>query len=159
MARRSRARSGKKGCFPWWVVVLLLVLLIGGAGGGKNTKAQVSPAPHETVDAAPVSKADAGEPALTLTISEDPEPTPAEIPETRSMPEPETTEPPAVAAEPTPEPTPEPQTFVLNTSSMKYHDPYCSSVDDMKESNKRVFEGTREEVEAMGYQACKRCGG
>lgn len=62
--------------------------------------------------------------------------------------------------EPTPDPTPLPgQTFVLNTNTHKYHDPHCSSVKDIKPSNYREYVGTREEVEAMGYVACKRCGG
>ena len=61
----------------------------------------------------------------------------------------------------TPEP-PAPQesqgiTIVLNTNTMKFHYPTCSSVDDMKEKNKQIYTGSREEVINMGYVHCKRC--
>lgn len=82
---------------------------------------------------------------------------------------------------PTPQPTPEPtaeavkvlpegtdspqptvsatRTFILNTSSKVYHKPSCSSAENIKEENRQEFTGTREEVEALGYEACGRCGG
>lgn len=85
------------------------------------------------------------------------------------------------APDPTPQPTPEPtveavkalpaggespqptvpatRTFVLNTSSKVYHRPGCSSAENIKEENRQEFTGTREEVEALGYEACGRCGG
>ena len=65
---------------------------------------------------------------------------------------------PAAVEEAVPTPTPAPQhTYVLNTNSHKFHWPDCSSVDDMKESNKQIFTGTRDEVIAMGYDPCGRC--
>lgn len=48
-------------------------------------------------------------------------------------------------------------TYILNTNSKKFHYPYCDSVNDMKEKNKQVFTGTREEVIEMGYSPCERC--
>lgn len=48
-------------------------------------------------------------------------------------------------------------TYVLNTNTMKFHYPTCSSVDDMKEKNKQIYTGSREEVINMGYVSCKRC--
>lgn len=48
-------------------------------------------------------------------------------------------------------------TVVLNTSSMKFHNPVCSSVSDMKESNKEHFVGDREALIQQGYVPCKRC--
>lgn len=48
-------------------------------------------------------------------------------------------------------------TYILNTSTMKFHKPSCSSVDQMNEENKLTYTGTRAEVIAMGYEACKRC--
>ena len=48
-------------------------------------------------------------------------------------------------------------TYVLNTNTMKFHYPTCSSVDDMKEKNKQTYTGSREEVINMGYVPCKRC--
>ncbi len=49
------------------------------------------------------------------------------------------------------------QTYILNTNTHKFHYPDCSSVSDMKEKNKKVFTGTREEAIAQGYVPCKRC--
>lgn len=48
-------------------------------------------------------------------------------------------------------------TYILNTNSHKFHDPSCSSVDQMNDSNKEEFTGTRDEVIAMGYEPCGRC--
>ena len=47
--------------------------------------------------------------------------------------------------------------YVLNTNTMKFHYPTCSSVDDMKEKNKQIYTGSRDEVINMGYVPCKRC--
>ncbi len=46
---------------------------------------------------------------------------------------------------------------ILNTNSKKFHYPSCSSVDDMKESNKKDFYGTRDEAVSQGYSPCGRC--
>ena len=48
-------------------------------------------------------------------------------------------------------------TYVLNTNTMKFHYPSCSSVDQMKEKNKEIYTGSREDVINMGYVPCKRC--
>ena len=48
-------------------------------------------------------------------------------------------------------------TYVLNTNTKKFHLPSCSSVDDMKDKNKKEVTCSREEVIADGYQSCKRC--
>ena len=48
-------------------------------------------------------------------------------------------------------------TYVLNTNTMKFHYPTCSSVDQMKEKNKEIYTGNREDVINMGYVPCKRC--
>ena len=48
-------------------------------------------------------------------------------------------------------------TYVLNTNTMKFHYPSCSSVDQMKEKNKEIYTGNREDVINMGYVPCKRC--
>lgn len=57
------------------------------------------------------------------------------------------------------EPVLEPQstTYILNTNTMKFHYPSCSSVDEMKEKNKQVFTGNRDDVISQGYVPCKRC--
>ena len=49
------------------------------------------------------------------------------------------------------------QDYILNTNTHKFHHTWCSSVNDMKEKNKRAFHGTRDEVIGMGYAPCKRC--
>lgn len=47
--------------------------------------------------------------------------------------------------------------FVLNTNTKKFHYPECSSVGDIKEKNKKTFNGTRDEAIGQGYVPCKRC--
>ena len=76
---------------------------------------------------------------------------------------------PVLVETPTPSPaaqvvpdTPAPQepqeiTYVLNTNTMKFHYPTCSSVDDMKEKNKQIYIGSRDDIINMGYVPCKRC--
>ena len=49
------------------------------------------------------------------------------------------------------------QTYILNTSSKKFHLPSCGGVDDIKASNRADFTGTRAEVIAAGYEPCGRC--
>lgn len=57
------------------------------------------------------------------------------------------------------EPTTPPATttYICNKNTKKFHIPSCSSVDQMKESNKLAVTQTREEVIAQGYVPCKRC--
>ena len=47
--------------------------------------------------------------------------------------------------------------YVLNTNTKKFHYPSCSSVKRMSEKNKAFYNGTREEVIAMGYDPCGNC--
>lgn len=48
-------------------------------------------------------------------------------------------------------------TYILNTSSKKYHDPDCGSVKKMSEKNKEETTLSKEELEAMGYKPCGTC--
>lgn len=48
-------------------------------------------------------------------------------------------------------------TYICNTNTKKFHYPTCSSVDQMKETNKWEVNLTRDEVIAQGYVPCKRC--
>ena len=48
-------------------------------------------------------------------------------------------------------------TYVVNTSSLKFHRPDCSSVKDMGESHRQMFYGTREEAIDAGYIPCGWC--
>ena len=51
----------------------------------------------------------------------------------------------------------EEQTYIINENTEKFHDPDCSSVDDIKEKNKREFTGTRDELIDQGYEPSGRC--
>ena len=62
--------------------------------------------------------------------------------------------PPVVAEETNP---PAPVTYICNTNTKKFHYPTCSSVDQMKETNKLEVNLSRDEVIAQGYVPCKRC--
>ena len=48
-------------------------------------------------------------------------------------------------------------TYILNTSTKKFHRPGCSSEKQIKDSNRQEYTGTRDEVIGMGYDPCKRC--
>ena len=70
----------------------------------------------------------------------------------------EATEPPVAAApEAQAANTSSGMTYILNTNTKKFHYPSCSSVNDMKEKNKREFTGDRDAVISQGYVPCKRC--
>lgn len=49
------------------------------------------------------------------------------------------------------------ENYVLNTSSQKFHYPWCSSVKKMKSYNKSEFTGTRVDIIARGYSPCGNC--
>ena len=49
------------------------------------------------------------------------------------------------------------QSYVLNTNSMKFHDPDCGSVNDMSSSNRSNFKGSRSELIKQGYEPCGNC--
>ena len=70
--------------------------------------------------------------------------------------------------EPAPSPTPAPSPdaasaapeashWVLNTRSMRFHLPDCSSVPTIKETNREEFTGTRDALLEMGYTPCGSC--
>ena len=69
---------------------------------------------------------------------------------------------PSVTKSPTAKPTPaEPSStsidYVLNKNTKKFHYPWCSSVKQIKSSNRLDYTGSREKVISMGYQPCKKC--
>lgn len=47
--------------------------------------------------------------------------------------------------------------YVLNTNSKRFHRPDCSSVVDIKEKNKKLFNGSREYLINQGYVPCGVC--
>lgn len=61
---------------------------------------------------------------------------------------------------PTPESavTPAPGTdYVLNTNTMKFHKPSCSSVKKIKDEHRQDYTGSRDDLIAQGYDPCKNC--
>lgn len=91
-------------------------------------------------------------------ISE-PEPEPAPVPVVE--PEPAPAPPPTPKPEPVPEPEPAPSAPIAagvigNKNSKKFHELGCSSIGDMKESNK-VSIASYDAAISMGYEPCKRC--
>lgn len=47
--------------------------------------------------------------------------------------------------------------YVLNNNTRKFHRPNCSSVGDIKASNREDYTGSREALIERGYVPCKRC--
>lgn len=47
--------------------------------------------------------------------------------------------------------------YILNTNTKKFHYPSCSSVKQMKASNKKEYTGSRDDLIAQGYDPCKKC--
>ncbi len=47
--------------------------------------------------------------------------------------------------------------YILNTSTMKFHYPGCTSVKNMSSKNKQSFTGSRDDIIKMGYSPCERC--
>ena len=48
-------------------------------------------------------------------------------------------------------------TYILNTSSKKFHDPDCSGAATIKEQNKQTYTGSRDNLIAEGYSPCGTC--
>lgn len=47
--------------------------------------------------------------------------------------------------------------YVLNTGRQKFHVASCPSVEDIMPENKQTYDGSREELIALGYEPCGRC--
>lgn len=47
--------------------------------------------------------------------------------------------------------------YILNTNTKKFHYPSCSSVKQMKASNKKEYTGSRDDLIAQRYDPCKKC--
>ena len=126
------------------VVTLVFTLL----GCGADTESAPSVQLQDTVDTAPVTSLPTEAPTEVPTDA--PTDAPTEVP----------TETPTEA--PTTQPVEDPtesaaRDYVLNTNSRKFHYPDCSSAAKIKDSNRKDFHGTREEVIQMGYEPCKNC--
>lgn len=147
-----------------WIVIVAVLLVFGLFGAVRNKKASAELQETRSAVAAAVKDAT---PAPTESPAALLQQEPTETLQDRSAPE----------AEPEPEPTPEllaldaaapeeseapvraaaTRSYVLNNNSMKFHNPGCSSVKDIAEANRADYEGTRDEIVAMGYSPCGRC--
>lgn len=65
--------------------------------------------------------------------------------------------PPANTENPSENPSSEETTYILNTNTMKFHYPSCSSADSISENNRAEYTGTRDELIDKGYSPCGRC--
>lgn len=183
---KSSGSSGKKkGPVASAVLIVLLIVGVAScmASGGDSDepKTPEEPAAAVTESAAEsmVQKEDPAEPEPPAEEPEelpaaDPEEIPQEQPEatppeTPAEPEkndaaPIVTPPAAVEAEPAketpaeeaPAPVPKSNPVIGNRNSKIYHEPGCSSVNDMKEKNKVNFDSA-EAARASGYEPCSRC--
>lgn len=55
------------------------------------------------------------------------------------------------------QPTTPPQTYILNKKSKVFHVPVCSGAQAMKDENKVIYVGSKEDIISMGYHACDNC--
>ena len=49
------------------------------------------------------------------------------------------------------------QDYILNIKSLKFHMPNCSGAENIKENNKRLYHGNRQDLIDKGYSPCKIC--
>lgn len=54
-------------------------------------------------------------------------------------------------------PTSAPQTYILNIKSKVFHYPVCSGAQAMKDENKIIYVGTRDQIILQGYHPCQNC--
>ena len=59
--------------------------------------------------------------------------------------------------EETPHNEAETMVYILNTNTKKFHNPSCSSAEQIKENVRQEYTGSRETLIAQGYEPCKRC--
>lgn len=120
-----------------------------------------APTPEPEPEPAPTSEpepepAPAPEPKPELVPEPKPAPKPAPVPDPVPVPAP--TPAPAPAPEPEPPAAVEPVTqgVIGNKNSKKFHELGCSSIGDMKDSNKVQIESAEAAI-AKGYEPCQRC--
>lgn len=51
----------------------------------------------------------------------------------------------------------EKQTFIINTSSKKFHTKDCKNTKDIKKENKKTYVGTKQSLINNGYSPCQNC--
>lgn len=128
----------------WWFWLLILSLFFGGNKNSKKVTTETEQPYTESIIATEaVTDVNATE---STTI----------LPETTEAPA-EAVTGPIVAETEIAKETEYQTTYVLNTSSMKFHYSYCGSADDIKNSNKSSFTGNRDDLISRGYSPCGRC--
>ncbi len=158
----SPVTKPKKNKAAVWAAVIACLALLGACNDiVSNDPITTEPSIVETT-AAPTDPVDAVTEATSQTADEmaAQESQPASEPAIQETTQPQTdpTEPPTEKPTEAPtEPKKETRTYVLNTNTKKFHHEGCSSVKDIKESNKKILETTRDDVLARGYEPCGRC--
>lgn len=137
-----------------WLAAMLVVAVFALTACSSNAGEEPSAEGASQVDVESAASAQEGA-ASAATAVADRETAQEDTPvaaESASAAEAEAAEPEAVE-----EPAADVRAYVLNKNSRKFHFPSCSSVGDIKDSNRWDVEMTRDEVVSMGYEPCKRC--
>lgn len=103
----------------------------------------------------PITHEDAEQETVEAPVVETPDTTTDTTTEEQPVVETPVVETPAVTTPAVEEPTG--TTYVLNTNTMKFHYSTCSSVSKIKDGNKGIFTGNRDDLIAQGYKACGNC--
>ncbi len=147
-----------------WALLLTLALTLAGCGNGPEIVTEINPTGAATTAATTAPTTVATEPTtVPTTVATEPTTVPTTAPtEPTTEPTTVTTEPTTEAtteatAEPTETTEPEGTHYVLNKNSKKFHYPDCSSAKQIKDSNRKDFTGSRQELIKKGYDPCKRC--
>ena len=169
-AKSSGSSGKKKG--PVASAVLIVLLIVGMAscmasGGDSDDPKTPEELPVAAPEEIPQEQPEATPPEMPAEAHQDAPEAPKE--ETPAEPEkndaaPIVTPPAAVEAEPAketpaeeaPAPVPKSSPVIGNRNSKIYHEPGCSSVNDMKEKNKVNFDSA-EAAKSSGYKPCSRC--
>jgi hypothetical protein len=152
----------------WWFWTILVGIIFAIAtGGGSDTTAETPQQPVQEEQKEQAETVVTKEPTSEPTVEpekKDPVPEPEEPKQETESPVEQPKEeapavtPPAVVT-PQPEQTEKPveKTYVLNTSTMKFHYGSCSSVKDIKDHNRSDYTGSRDDLISKGYAPCGRC--
>ncbi len=141
------------------VTILLVFATISLAPDTSSTDASTStPNPSTEVVSTTVTASLSPLSEATATPTSTIQPTTSETPTPTARPTATPTQTPKPTARPTATPTPNPnRSYILNTSSRKFHYPSCRGVKTMSEKNKKEYYGTREQLIQQGYSPCGIC--
>lgn len=168
MARRTAKVKKKPGLLTYIVIAVLILMFFAAAGSDPSSNDDVTL--QKASDASPTFSTQ----TVSVTVAATSPDATASVPHLTTTPEPTRapTPSPSPTAAPTASPTatatrkpaaspkvttPVEHTYVLNTSTRKFHHPSCKSVNKIKDKNKSTFTGTREELLQRGYSPCGNC--